>query len=88
MIPRVMCAGIAIAVAVAIFAAVKSYPEDYDAAGKLLVDGAKMAVEKNQIRIIRLFAPKAAAYFTSFVILITIAKPKSSTVPFSSISFL
>ena len=42
----VMCAGIAIAVAVAIFAAVKSYPEDYDAAGKLLVDGAKMAVEK------------------------------------------
>lgn len=27
----------------AIFAAVKSYPEDFDAAGKLLVDGAKMA---------------------------------------------
>ncbi|MCR5234355.1 MAG: phosphatase PAP2 family protein [Lachnospiraceae bacterium] len=39
----VMCAGIAIAIAVAIFAAFKSYPEDYDAAGKLLVDGAKMA---------------------------------------------
>lgn len=39
----VMCAGIAIAIAVAFFAAVKSYPEDYDAAGKLLVDGAKMA---------------------------------------------
>ena len=39
----VMCVGIAIAVAVAVFAAVKSYPEDRDAAGKLLVDGAKMA---------------------------------------------
>ena len=39
----VMCVGIAISVAVAVFAAVKSYPADYDAAGKLLVDGAKMA---------------------------------------------
>lgn len=39
----VMCVGIAIAVAVAVFAAVKGYPTDYDAAGKLLVDGAKMA---------------------------------------------
>ncbi len=39
----VMCAGIAVAAAVAVFAAVKSYPADYDAAGKLLVDGAKMA---------------------------------------------
>ena len=39
----VMCAGIGIAVAVAVFAAVKPYPADYDAAGKLLVDGAKMA---------------------------------------------
>ena len=39
----VMCIGIGIAVAVAVFAALKSYPEDRDAAGKLLVDGAKMA---------------------------------------------
>lgn len=39
----VMCVGIAIAVAVAVYAALKSYPEDRDAAGKLLVDGAKMA---------------------------------------------
>ena len=39
----VMCIAISIAVAVAVFAALKSYPEDYDAAGKLLVDGAKMA---------------------------------------------
>lgn len=39
----VMCIGIAIAVAVAVFAAVKPYPVDYDAAGNLLVDGAKMA---------------------------------------------
>jgi membrane-associated phospholipid phosphatase len=39
----VMCVGIAAAVAVALFAAVKSYPVDYDSAGELLVDGAKMA---------------------------------------------
>ena len=39
----VMCAGIGVSVAVAVFAAVKSYPVDYDAAGKLLVDGTKMA---------------------------------------------
>ena len=39
----VMCVGIAIAVLVAIYAAVKSYPEARDAAGKLLVDGRKMA---------------------------------------------
>ncbi len=39
----VMCAAIAISVAVAVFAAVKSYPVDYDSAGKILVDGAKMA---------------------------------------------
>ena len=35
--------GIAIAVAAAIFAALKPYPADYDAAGNLLVDGMKMA---------------------------------------------
>ena len=39
----VMCIGIAVSVAVAVFAALKSYPADYDAAGNLLVDGAKMA---------------------------------------------
>lgn len=39
----VMGAGIAIAAAVAVYAALKRYPEDCDAAGKLLVDGAKMA---------------------------------------------
>ena len=39
----VMCAGIVISVAVMAFAAVKPYPVDYDASGKLLVDGAKMA---------------------------------------------
>ena len=39
----VMCVGIVIAIAVAVFAAVMSYPVDYDEAGKLLVDGAKMA---------------------------------------------
>lgn len=39
----VMCVGIAISIAVALFAAFKSYPVDYDEAGKLLVDGAKMA---------------------------------------------
>ena len=41
----VMCAGIGIAVIVAVYAAFKSYPTDYDEAGKLLVDGAKMAVD-------------------------------------------
>ncbi len=35
--------GILIVIAVAVFAALKPYPEDYDAAGKLLVDGHKMA---------------------------------------------
>ena len=35
--------GIALAVAVAVYAALKPYPADYDAEGKLLVDGAKMA---------------------------------------------
>ena len=35
--------GIGLALLVAIYAGVKPYPEDYDAAGKLIVDGAKMA---------------------------------------------
>ena len=39
----VACAGIFLAAAVAVYAMVKSYPEDLDANGKLLVDGAKMA---------------------------------------------
>ncbi len=39
----VMCAGTLIAVIVAVFAVLKSYPVDYDAAGNILVDGAKMA---------------------------------------------
>ena len=41
----VMIIGIGIAAAVAVYAATKTYPEDYDAAGKLLVDGAKMAAD-------------------------------------------
>ena len=39
----VVCVGILLAAGVAIFAGLKSYPEDYDANGKLLVDGVKMA---------------------------------------------
>ena len=39
----VACIGIALAVIVGIYAALKQYPTDYDAEGKLLVDGAKMA---------------------------------------------
>ena len=35
--------GVALAVAVAIYAAVKHYPVDLDANGKVLVEGAKMA---------------------------------------------
>ena len=39
----VVCIGIAAAIAVALYAAFKPYPADFDADGKLLVDGAKMA---------------------------------------------
>ena len=39
----VVCIGIAISVAVVVYAAFKPYPADYDAAGALIVDGAKMA---------------------------------------------
>ncbi len=41
----IMCVGIGISVIVAIFAAVKPYPVDYDEAGRILVDGARMAVD-------------------------------------------
>ena len=39
----VAAAGIGLCVLLAVYAAVKSYPADYDAEGKLIVDGAKMA---------------------------------------------
>ena len=39
----VVCIGIGLAIAVAIYAAVKPYPVDKDATGKVLVEGAKMA---------------------------------------------
>ncbi len=39
----VMLIGIVLAAGLAVYAAVKTYPVDYDANGKLLVDGAKMA---------------------------------------------
>ena len=39
----VVCIGVVLAIAVAVFAAVKPYPVDKDATGKVLVDGAKMA---------------------------------------------
>ena len=39
----VVCIGIGLGAAVALYAAVKLYPADYDAEGKLIVDGAKMA---------------------------------------------
>ena len=39
----VMLAGIGLGIAVAVYAALKPYPADYDEAGKLIVDGAKMA---------------------------------------------
>lgn len=35
--------GIGLAIALAVYAGVKPYPEDFDAQGKLIVDGAKMA---------------------------------------------
>ena len=39
----VVCVGLVLAAAVALYAGFKSYPTDYDAEGKLIVDGAKMA---------------------------------------------
>ncbi len=39
----VVCVGIQQAASVAVYAAVKGYPTDYDAEGRLIVDGAKMA---------------------------------------------
>ena len=39
----VVCSGLALAAAVALYAAFKPYPRDFDAEGKLIVDGAKMA---------------------------------------------
>lgn len=39
----VVCIGVGLAIAVAIYAAVKPYPIDKDATGKVLVEGAKMA---------------------------------------------
>ena len=39
----VVCVGVAAGIAVALYAALKPYPADYDAEGKLIVDGAKMA---------------------------------------------
>ena len=39
----VACVGIGLGIAVALYAALKAYPADYDADGKLIVDGAKMA---------------------------------------------
>ena len=39
----VVCVGIALAAAIAVYAALKPYPEDYNAEGKLIVDGTKMA---------------------------------------------
>ncbi|MBQ9000841.1 MAG: phosphatase PAP2 family protein [Eggerthellaceae bacterium] len=39
----VVCVGVGLAIAVAAYAGLKPYPMDYNAEGKLLVDGAKMA---------------------------------------------
>lgn len=39
----IACIGVVLAVLVALYAGLKSYPEDFDAEGNLLVDGAKMA---------------------------------------------
>lgn len=39
----VLCIGTAVAISIALYAVFKSYPEDYDELGNLLVDGAKMA---------------------------------------------
>ena len=41
----VACAGVALFAGLALYAALKLYPTDYDAAGKVIVDGAKMAAD-------------------------------------------
>ena len=41
----VICIGVVLYVLLALYAALKWYPEDYDANGKLIVDGAKMATD-------------------------------------------
>lgn len=38
-----VCVGIGLAIALALYAGLKSYPVDYDSSGQLIVDGAKMA---------------------------------------------
>ena len=40
-----VCAGAGLGIAVALYAALKPYPTDYDAEGKLIVDGANMAFD-------------------------------------------
>lgn len=39
----VVVVGLGLALALALYAGLKPYPADYDAEGKLIVDGAKMA---------------------------------------------
>ena len=39
----VVCTGLVLCILLAVYAALKPYPEDFDAEGKLIVDGAKMA---------------------------------------------
>lgn len=41
----VVCAGFTLAAGLALYAALKPYPRDFDAEGKLIVDGAKMATD-------------------------------------------
>ncbi len=39
----VVCIGVVLCILLAVYAALKPYPADYDVDGKLIVDGAKMA---------------------------------------------
>ncbi len=41
----VVCVGVALAALLALYAALKPYPKDYNAEGKLIVDGARMAAD-------------------------------------------
>ena len=54
----VVCVGIGLGIAVALYAALKPYPIDYDAGGKLIVDGSKMAKDTF----------KGVGYCTAFLI--------------------
>ena len=71
----VVCMGILLAVGVAVYAGVKPYPEDYDEAGKLIVDGAvgmvEMALERlNEKQMVQLDEERKAAMVSNLLVVL------------------